>query len=162
MSIYDINVTKSDGSEYQLNEYQGKPMLIVNTATKCGLRNQFDGLEKIYEKYKEEGLVVLGFPSNQFGQELKHAEEAEQSCRLSYGVTFPMHDMVKVNGKDAHPLFDYLTSNSKGFLMKSIKWNFTKFLIDRNGNVVGRYSPTDSPESCEKDIERVLSDFKTK
>lgn len=158
MNIYDINVTKANGSEYLLNEYQGKPMLIVNTATKCGLSNQFDGLEKIHEKYKEEGLVVLGFPSNQFGQELGNAEEAEQSCRMSYGVTFPMHEMVKVNGKDAHPLFNYLTRNSKGFLMKSIKWNFTKFLIDRNGNIVGRYSPTDSPESCEKDIQRVLSE----
>ncbi|MNP39068.1 hypothetical protein D3C76_1326240 [compost metagenome] len=156
MGIYDITVTKSDGAEYQLNEYKGKPMLIVNTATKCGLSNQFDGLEKLYSKYKEEGLMVLGFPSNQFHQESGNAEEAEQSCRMSYGVTFPMHDLVKVNGKDAHPLFDYLTSNSKGFLMKSIKWNFTKFLIDKEGNIVGRYSPTDNPESFEKDIQRVL------
>ena len=158
MSIYDINVTKSNGSDYLLNEYKGKPMLIVNTATKCGLSDQFDGLEKIHEKYKDAGLVVLGFPSNQFGQELSNAGEAEQACRLSYGVTFPMHEMVKVNGKDAHPLFDYLTSNSKGFLMKNIKWNFTKFLIDRNGNVVARYAPKDSPESCEKEIQRVLSE----
>lgn len=158
MGIYDISVTKSDGLDYQLDEYKGKPMLIVNTATKCGLSNQFDGLEKLHDKYKEDGLVVLGFPSNQFGQELSNAEEAEQSCRMSYGVTFPMHEMVKVNGKGAHPLFDYLTSNTKGFLMKSIKWNFTKFLIDREGNIVGRYSPTDNPKSIEKDILRVLGE----
>ncbi|AOZ92228.1 glutathione peroxidase [Paenibacillus crassostreae] len=158
MSIYDIEVTRADGAKYLINEYKGKPMLIVNTATKCGLRNQFDGLEMLHKKYKDEGLIVLGFPSDQFGQELRNGEEAEQSCRLSYGVTFPMHDMVKVNGKEAHPLFDYLTSNSKGFLLKSIKWNFTKFLIDRDGNVVGRYSPTDSPESIEQDIQQVCEE----
>jgi glutathione peroxidase len=158
MGIYDIKVTKSDGVEYGMNEYKGKPMLIVNTATKCGLRNQFEGLEKLHDKYKEEGLVVLGFPSNQFGQELSNGEEAEQSCRMSYGVTFQMHEMVKVNGKNAHPLFHYLTSNSKGFLLKSIKWNFAKFLIDKDGNIAGRYSPTDQPESIEKDILRLLGE----
>ena len=158
MSIYDIKVKKSDGQEYELNEYKGKPMLIVNTATKCGLSGQFDGLEKIYTEYKEEGLVVLGFPSNQFKQELGNAEEAEQACRMSYGVTFPMHEMTKLNGKEAHPLFQHLTSNSKGILSKSIKWNFTKFLVDKNGNIIKRYAPTDSPESIKSDIAKVVAE----
>ncbi len=133
-------------------------MLIVNTATKCGLSDQFDGLEDLYKKYQDNGLVVLGFPSNQFKQELSNAEEAEQACRMSYGVTFPMHEIVKINGKEAHPLFDYLTSNTKGVLSSSIKWNFTKFLIDKSGNIVRRFGPTEKPESLEEDIKRVLSE----
>lgn len=156
LSIYDIKVKTSDGVEYELNDYKGKPMLIVNTATKCGLSNQFDGLEKLYNQYKDHGLVVLGFPSNQFHQEVTNSEEAAQACRMTYGVTFPMHEIVKVNGKEAHPLFKYLTTNSKGFLSNSIKWNFTKFLVDKEGNLVERYSPTDNPESFEKDIIHVL------
>lgn len=132
-------------------------MLIVNTATKCGLRGQFDSLETLYKNYKEEGLVVLGFPSDQFGQEVSEAEEAEQSCRMTYGVTFPMHDIVKVNGKDAHPLFKYLTANTKGFLGSGIKWNFTKFLVDQQGNIIKRYAPKDAPESFEEDIRKVLN-----
>ena len=158
MSIYEVKVKKSDGSEYDLSEYKGKAMLIVNTATKCGLSNQFDGLEDLYKKYQDNGLVVLGFPSNQFKQELSNAEEAEQACRMSYGVTFPMHEIVKINGKEAHPLFDYLTSNTKGVLSSSIKWNFTKFLIDKNGNIVRRFGPTEKPENLEEDIKRVLSE----
>lgn len=156
MNVYDIKVSKATGEEYSLSEYKGKPMLIVNTATKCGLSNQFDSLEKLYQDYKEAGLVVLGFPSDQFRQELKNAEEAAEACRMSYGVTFPMHDIVDVNGKAAHPLFRYLTDNSKGFLGSRIKWNFTKFLIDQEGKVVGRYAPKDKPESFEKDIKNVL------
>jgi len=158
MSIYDVKVKKSDGTEYDLSEYKGKAMLIVNTATKCGLSDQFDGLEDLYKKYQDNGLVVLGFPSNQFKQELSNAEEAEQACRMSYGVTFPMHEIVKINGKEAHPLFDYLTSNTKGVLSSSIKWNFTKFLIDKNGNIVRRFGPTEKPENLEDDIKRVLSE----
>jgi len=160
MSIYDISVTKATGEAYPLSEYKGKPMLIVNTATKCGLSGQFDSLEHLYKEYKDEGLVVLGFPSGQFRQELSNAEEAEQACRMSYGVTFPMHGLVNVNGKNAHPLFRYLTNNSKGFLSSSIKWNFTKFLIDHNGNIVGRYAPKDKPESFEKDVKKVLAEAK--
>ena len=156
MSIYDIKVKNSNGVEYDLSEYKGKPMLIVNTATKCGLSGQFDGLEKLYNEYKEQGLIVLGFPSNQFKQESGSAEDAAEACRLSYGVSFPMHELVKLNGKDAHPLFDYLTSHSKGFLSNSIKWNFTKFLVDKEGNLVERYAPTDNPESFKKDIQKVL------
>ncbi|ALS77334.1 glutathione peroxidase [Planococcus kocurii] len=157
MNIYDIAVPKPNGEEYQLSEYKGKAMLIVNTATKCGLRDQFDGLEKMYEDYKDQGLMVLGFPSNQFKQEEATGEKAQEACRMTYGVTFPMHDLVKVNGEDAHPLFNYLTSNTKGFLTSGIKWNFTKFLIDQNGNIVSRFSPKDTPESFEKDIQKVLS-----
>ena len=157
MSIYELTATKSNGETYPLSDYEGKAMLIVNTATKCGFSNQFDSLENLYGKYKEQGLVVLGFPSDQFGQELDNAEEAEQACRMSYGVTFPMHDMIKVNGKEAHPVFKYLTENSKGLLGKSVKWNFTKFLVDKEGNVIGRYAPKDKPESFESDIEKVLA-----
>lgn len=156
MSIYELNATKADGNVYPLSEYEGKAMLIVNTATKCGLRGQFDGLEKLHKKYNNEGLVVLGFPSDQFGQELNDAGEAEESCRMTYGVSFPMHDIVKVNGKDADPVFKYLTENSKGFLGSGIKWNFTKFLIDKEGNLVSRFGPKDKPESFEDDIRKVL------
>lgn len=156
MSIYDFTAVKSDGSVYPLSDYQGKAMLIVNTATKCGLRDQFDGLEKLYQKYEDDGLVVLGFPSDQFGQEVDGAEEAEQSCRMTYGVTFPMHDLVKVNGKNADPLFKYLTENSKGILGSSIKWNFTKFLIDKEGKLVARFSPKDKPESFDQEIKKYL------
>ncbi len=158
MNIYEIKVKKPDGTEYNLSEYKGKAMLIVNTATKCGLSDQFEGLEDLYKKYQQNGLVVLGFPSNQFKQELGDSGEAEQACRMSYGVTFPMHEIVKINGKEAHQLFDYLTSNAKGLLSKNIKWNFTKFLIDKNGHVVKRFGPTDKPEALEEDIKMVLAE----
>lgn len=157
MGIYDIEVTDAGGETHKLAEYEGQAMLIVNTATKCGLRGQFDSLEQLYKNYSEEGLVVLGFPSDQFGQELSEAEEAEQSCRMTYGVTFPMHEIIKVNGTDAHPLFKYLTDNTKGLLGSGIKWNFTKFLIDRNGNIVKRYAPKDKPETFEDDIRNILN-----
>jgi len=157
MGIYDLTVTDANGKPYPMSEYQGKTMLIVNTATKCGLSDQFDSLENLYKTYKDQGLVVLGFPSDQFAQELANAKEAEQACRMSYGVTFPMHDIVKVNGKDAHPLFKYLTGNTKGFLGSGIKWNFTKFLVDSEGNIIGRFSPKDKPESFENEIQKVLA-----
>jgi len=156
LSIYELTATKANGENYSLSEYEGKAMLIVNTATKCGFSNQFDSLENLYTKYKDQGLVVLGFPSDQFGQELEDGESAEQACRMSYGVTFPMHDIVKVNGKEADPVFKYLTANSKGLLGSSVKWNFTKFLVDQEGNVIGRYAPKDKPESFEQDVAKVL------
>ena len=156
MSIYDVTVKKSNGEEYSLKQYEGKAMLIVNTATKCGFSDQFDSLETLHNKYKEDGLMVLGFPSNSFKQELSNAVEAEQSCRMSYGVTFPMHEMVEVKGKNTHPLFNYLTNEKKGFLSNHVKWNFTKFLVDKDGNVVGRYAPNNKPEAFEKDIQKVL------
>ena len=157
MSIYDIQVALEDGTEYSLERYKGQAMLIVNTATKCGFTPQFEDLEELYKKYQDEGLVVLGFPSNQFKQEVATAEEAASQCRLTYGVTFPMHEMVKVNGKDAHPIFDYLTSHSKGFLGSSVKWNFTKFLVDRNGEIIKRYGSADKPSSFEEEIKDVLA-----
>ncbi|WP_026702785.1 glutathione peroxidase [Salibacterium aidingense] len=156
MSIYDISVTKADGSVYDLEKYRGTAMLIVNTATNCGLKGQFDSLESLYQQYKAKGFVVLGFPSNQFKQELDNAGEAEQSCRLNYGVTFPMHELVKVNGKVAHPLFQYITEQRKGTFGRSIKWNFTKFLVDKEGNVLQRFAPQAAPESFEAEIRNIL------
>lgn len=156
MSIYDIVVTLEDGAAYSLERYKGKVMLIVNTASKCGFTPQFEDLEALYKKYKGEDFVVLGFPSNQFKQEVATAEEAAANCRLTYGVTFPMHEIVKVNGKEAHPVFDYVTSHSKGILGKSVKWNFTKFLVNRDGEVVARFGSTDKPSSFEDDIKKIL------
>lgn len=156
MSIYDIHVTLEDGTDYSLARYKGKVLLIVNTASKCGFTPQFEELESLYKKYQDEGLVVLGFPSNQFKQEVATAEEAASQCRLTYGVTFPMHEIVKVNGKEAHPIFDYLTSHSKGFLGSSVKWNFTKFLVNRTGEVVGRFGSADKPSSFEEEIKKAL------
>lgn len=156
MSIYDINVKLEDGTQYSLERYKGKVMLIVNTATKCGFTHQFEDLEALYKKYKDDGFVILGFPSNQFHQEVATAEEAAANCKVTYGVTFPMHEIVKVNGKEAHPLFNYVTAHSKGFLGKSVKWNFTKFLVNREGGVVARFGSTDKPHSFENDIKKIL------
>ena len=128
MSIYDIKVTADNGEMYSLDRYKGKTMLIVNTATKCGLVGQFEELEELYKKYADRDFVILGFPSNQFKQEVGTADQASQACRLTYGVTFPMHEIVKVNGDDAHPLFKLVAEETKGMLGKSVKWNFTKFL----------------------------------
>lgn len=156
MSIYDIQVALEDGTEYSLERYKGKALLIVNTASKCGFTPQFEELEGLYKKYQNEGLVVLGFPSDQFKQEFATAEEAASQCRLTYGVTFPMHEIVKVNGKDAHQIFNYVTSHSKGFLGNSVKWNFTKFLVNRDGEVIGRYGSADKPSNFEEDIKKAL------
>lgn len=156
MSIYDIKVTADSGEMYTLDRYKGKTLLIVNTATKCGLVGQFEELEELYKKYADRGLVILGFPSNQFKQEVGTADQASQACRLTYGVTFPMHEIVKVNGDEAHPLFKLVAEETKGMLGKSVKWNFTKFLVDKEGNVVKRFSPTDKPSKFEKEIEKYL------
>lgn len=156
MGIYDISVTAENGESYQLDRYKGKTMLIVNTATKCGLATQFDELQALYEKYSEQDFVVLGFPSNQFKQEVSSANEAAEACRLTYGVSFPMHDIVTINGKGAHPLFKLLTEETKGILGSAIKWNFTKFLVDKNGTIVKRFGPKDTPASFEKEIEEYL------
>ncbi|MFO7316256.1 MAG: glutathione peroxidase [Bacilli bacterium] len=156
MEIYDIEVTTAGGETYPLSRYKGQVMLIVNTATHCGFTPQFEELEKLYQKYKDRGFVVLGFPSNQFKQELSSAKDAEEACRLNYGVTFPIHEIVAVNGENAHPLFQFLTSQSKGVLGSKVKWNFTKFLVDRNGNVVARFAPIDKPSKFEKEIEKYL------
>lgn len=156
MNIYDISVTMENGEAYQLDRYKGKTLLIVNTATKCGLAPQFDELQKLYDKYKAEDFVILGFPSNQFKQEVATAEDAAEACRMIYGVSFPMHEIVKINGKDAHPLFKMLTDETKGVLGSAIKWNFTKFLVDKKGQVIERFGPTESPLTFENKIAAAL------
>lgn len=156
MNLYDIEVALETGETYTLNRYKGKVMLIVNTASRCGFATQFDELQTLYETYKDQDFVVLGFPSNQFKQEDKSADEAAEACRLTYGVSFPMHELVTLNGSDAHPLFQHLTEATKGILGKAIKWNFTKFLVDKKGNVVNRYAPKTTPMSFEDDIKGYL------
>lgn len=157
MSIYDIEVKPIDSKPTILKNYEGKVLVIVNTATKCGLAGQFKELEELYQTYKDRGLVVLGFPSNQFKQELSSGDEASTACRTTYGVTFPMHEIEPVNGPDANPLFSYLKSHSKGFLGEAIKWNFTKFLVSRDSQEIIRYAPTQNPEKMIPDIERLLA-----
>lgn len=156
-NLYDFNATLENGEQYSLEKYKGQVVLVVNTATKCGFTPQFDGLEKLYEEYKDQGFVVLGFPSNQFKQELDSGQEAAAACRRDYGVTFPMHELTDVNGEHAEPVFKFMTSSAKGFLgSESVKWNFTKFLVDREGNVVERFASKDKPESLKKAIEKLL------
>lgn len=157
MSLYDIEVTKTDGTTYPLEEYKGNVLLIVNTASECGFTSQFGGLEELYQTYKDQGFTVLGFPCNQFGkQEPGTGQEAETNCKLNYGVTFPMHEKIDVNGENAHPIFKHLKEQQSGVLGENIKWNFTKFLIDRNGEVVHRYSPQKTPEKLKGAIEKIL------
>lgn len=156
MSIYDIDVTLENGEVYSLERYRGKVLLIVNTATNCGLATQFDEMQEIYEKYKNQDLVVLGFPSNQFKQELDSGKDAAEACRTAYGVDFPMHEIIKVNGDAAHPLFKYLKEQANGTFGDIIKWNFTKFLVDKNGDVVDRFAPTTAPASFEDNITALL------
>ncbi|UXR77469.1 glutathione peroxidase [Staphylococcus sp. IVB6227] len=157
MSLYDIEVTKTDGTTYPLSQYKGDVLLIVNTASECGFTSQFGGLEELYQTYKDQGFTVLGFPCNQFGkQEPGTGQEAETNCKLNYGVTFTMHEKIDVNGENAHPLFEHLKKQQSGILGENIKWNFTKFLIDRNGEVVHRYSPQKTPEKLKSDIEKIL------
>ena len=131
-------------------------MLIFNTATKCGLANQFEALQEPYDKFKDHDFVILGFPSNQFKQEVDSADEAATACRTEYGVTFPMHEIVAVNGSQAHPLFNLLTEETKGIFGKAIKWNFTKFLVDKKGNIITRFAPTTRPSSFQDEIQAIL------
>jgi len=153
-----IPVETADGNTTDLSPYEGQVLLIVNTASKCGFTPQYEGLEALYRKYKDRGFAVLAFPCNQFGaQEPGDAEEIASFCRLTYDVTFPVFAKIDVNGDDAAPLFRHLKKAAKGLLgSEAIKWNFTKFLVDRSGNVVERYAPTTKPEAIEKDIERLL------
>ncbi|HET9045464.1 MAG TPA: glutathione peroxidase [Casimicrobiaceae bacterium] len=146
------------GKAIKLDKYKGKVVLVVNTASKCGFTPQYKGLEALYEKYHAKGLEVLGFPCNQFGaQEPGSAAEIEQFCELNYGVTFPMFAKIDVNGKNAAPVYEYLKSAKPGLLgSEAIKWNFTKFLVDRGGKVLARYAPNDTPESLAGDIEKAL------
>lgn len=155
MTIYQFEVKQMDGTMLSLEEYEGKVVLIVNTASKCGFTKQFAGLEELYSSNKEQGFVILGFPCNQFlGQELGTDAETLGFCQKNYGVTLPMFSKIKVRGKDKSPLFEYLISESDN---KKIEWNFTKFLIDREGKVVDRFSPKTTPESIEKSILELLS-----
>lgn len=146
MTIYDIEVQKPNGETYKLEEYKNKVLLIVNTASECGFTPQFEGLQHLYDNYKDRGFVVLGFPCNQFGgQEPGTGEEATQNCKINYGVSFPMHEKIDVKGENQHPLYQFLTEQQNGFFNEKIKWNFTKFLIDREGNVTNRYAPQKKP-----------------
>jgi glutathione peroxidase len=156
-SVYDFEVKKTNGTTQSLKDYEGKPLLIVNTASKCGLAPQFKGLQELYEKYNSQGFEVLGFPCDQFNsQEYDDINKTTEFCQINYGVTFPIFAKIDVNGDSADPLFQYLTTEQKGLLSKKIKWNFTKFLIDKRGQVVERYAPTTAPEKIEKDIKSEL------
>ena len=157
-SIYDFEVNTIDGTPTTLAPYRGKVILIVNVASKCGFTPQYDGLEALYEKYRARGFVVLGFPCNQFGaQEPGTEAEIMNFCRVNFGVTFPMFAKIEVNGEGAHPLYRYLKRAQPGVLgSEAIKWNFTKFLVDRSGNVVGRFAPATKPQTLESAIEKRL------
>ena len=156
--IYEFKVQTITGDKTGIGTYENQVMLIVNTASKCGFTPQYEGLEALYAKYKDQGLVVLGFPCNQFGhQEPGNESDIQEFCQLNYGVSFPMFAKVDVNGDDADPLFKYLKKNKKGILgSEKIKWNFTKFLVNRDGKVVDRFAPTVKPKDLEKDIESLL------
>ena len=157
-TIADFTARLPNGEEVDLAEKRGKVLLVVNTASRCGFTPQYEGLEALYRKYKDKGFEVVAFPCNQFGaQEPGNAEEIQSFCKLTYDVTFPLMAKVDVNGPGAAPLYDWLKGEAPGLMgSRSIKWNFTKFLIDRDGKVVRRYAPTDRPESLEKDIEKLL------
>lgn len=156
-TIYDFKALTSKGKELDFSQFEGKVLLIVNTASKCGFTPQFAGLEALNQKYKDRGLVVIGFPSGDFAnQELADGSKAEEFCQLNYGVTFQIMKKVHVNGDEADPIFKYLKSQTKGLLGSKIKWNFTKFLISKNGSVIKRYAPMTAPEKLEKDIEEML------
>ncbi|MBM4215613.1 MAG: glutathione peroxidase [Gammaproteobacteria bacterium] len=157
-NVHDFSARAIDGLDRSLTEYKGKVLLIVNVASKCGFTPQYTGLEALQRKYADRGFAVLGFPCDQFGhQEPGNEDEIRNFCSLNYDVTFPMFAKIEVNGAGAHPLYEHLKSSAKGVLgTEGIKWNFTKFLIDREGHVVRRYAPTDKPESLAADIEALL------
>jgi glutathione peroxidase len=158
-NVYEFNCDTTGGKKKSLADYQGKVLLVVNTASKCGFTPQFAGLEEMYEKYKDDGLEILGFPCNQFGkQDPGSNDEIMEFCQLNYGVSFPMFGKIEVNGSGADPLFQYLKKEAPGALgTQGIKWNFTKFLIDPAGKVVKRYAPKDTPKAIAKDIEKLLA-----
>ena len=157
MNIYDFRVRDIKGEEVSLKEFEGKVLLIVNTATGCGFTPQYEGLEKLYKEYKNEGLEILDFPCNQFGNQAPGTnEEIVSFCSLKYDVSFKQFSKIEVNGENEEPLYTYLKSQKGGILGKNIKWNFTKFLVDQNGNVIKRYGSTVTPEKIEKDIKILL------
>lgn len=155
--FYDLKARSLQGKDISMKEYEGKVVLVVNTASKCGFTPQFEGLEKLYETYKDEGLIILGFPCNQFAnQEPGNADQIAAGCVLNYGVTFQMFDKISVNGKDTHPVFEFLKEKLPGLLGGAVKWNFTKFLVDRKGNPVKRFAPATTPEKIEKYIKNLI------
>lgn len=157
MNLYDFTVKDDLGEEVSLERYKGEVLLIVNTASKCGFTPQFEGLEILYETYKEQGFTVLGFPCNQFAnQDPGTMEEIKEFCSINYGVTFPLFQKIDVNGEKAHPLFVFLKEQQHSLFGKNIKWNFTKFLVDREGNVVARFAPTVEPAKLESKIRKLL------
>ena len=157
MSIYDFNVKKRDGSDFSLSELQGKVLLIVNTATGCGFTPQYEGLQNLYTKYHDKGLEILDFPCNQFGSQGPGSnDEIHEFCTLKYKTEFDQFAKIDVNGDEESPLYTYLKDQKGGALGKKIKWNFTKFLVDRSGNVIDRFSPTTTPEKIEQDIVKLL------
>lgn len=158
MNFYSFSANKMNGQEVKMEEYKGKVVLIVNTASKCGLTPQFEELEELYKEYKDQGLEILGFPCNQFAkQDPSGNDEIHSFCKLNYGVTFTMFEKINVNGESAHPLYKFLKNHAKGLLSKEIKWNFTKFLINKDGEVVRRYSPTTKPLKIKDDILKILN-----
>lgn len=156
-TVYEFSVKKINGEIQSMEDYKGKPLIIVNTASKCGFTSQFKELQELYEEHKEQGLVVLGFPSDNFNnQEFDDIDKTMEFCEINFGVTFPMFAKVDVKGSKAEPLFKYLTSQKKGILTEGIKWNFTKFLIDREGNVVERFAPQTSPLKMKDAIDKSI------
>ena len=153
-TAYDFTATTIDGEKVDLADYRGKPLLIVNTASQCGFTPQYEGLEALNRKFGDKGLTILGFPCDQFGhQEPGNADEIKEFCSLRYDVTFPMHEKINVNGPEAHPLYAWLRSQKSGLLGGRINWNFTKFLVDKTGAVVGRYEPQTTPEEIAPDLD---------
>lgn len=154
--FYELTVKDTEQQEVSLNEYEGNVLLIVNTAIKCGLAPQYEELQHLYETYQEQGFVVFDFPSNQFLQSPENNEETNEFCTTNFGTTFPRFDKVRVNGKEAAPIYKHLRNQQGGLFGDAIKWNFTKFLVDRQGNVVERYGPTVEPKEIEEDIQALL------
>lgn len=156
-NFYDFSAINIQGQEIDMGSYKGKTVVVVNTASQCGFTPQLEGLEKLYKEHRDKGLIVLGFPCNQFGnQEPGDESSIKEGCMVNYGVTFPMFSKIDVNGENAHPLYKYLKTELGGFLGSKIKWNFTKFLIDPNGKPVKRFAPITKPGSMVKDIQKVL------
>ena len=157
MSIYDYEIKKADGSNIPMSDYRGKVLLIVNTATRCGFTKQYNGLQDLYARYQEQGFEILDFPSNQFGEQAPESdEEIHQFCTLNFGIKFKQLAKIEVNGENESPLYHFLKNEKSGLLGSHIKWNFTKFLVDRQGNVTARYAPQNEPIKMEQDIQNLL------
>jgi len=156
-TIYDFSLPTSDQGEQSLADFKGKVILIVNTASQCGFTPQYEGLQTLHDKYHENGLVVVAVPCNQFGaQEPGSNEKIQEFCQLNYGLSFPVMGKIDVNGANQHPLYNYLTTQAKGLITDSIKWNFTKFLVDKEGTVIERFAPITKPDAIERHIEKLL------